>query len=367
MRHALRYAVITAGLACVTTAFGQQVLNNTTDGEQMYISSSDQEGNVTTQYFVSSKGKAYIQNGKIAFGTEHHRLKNVNGKGSEIVIMPNQLDRAAMNLIWVLTIRVDEMKFRWALDEEHGGEMTIAVDAFTPHNKNVTSGGISKDDDPSPKYDEHSVATKDILLNGSWIVLSDVSGIPYTPGRTYLNENKSATNSGQNVSVPAISMSSSEDKLTIAADGTLAHQDIIVHLTSPLQGDSETLLRKVTLENQYKDDLMFLEMRGVAGERTSIVYFNKGQSVSFDSSGNPVAGSGKFEIDPTTQGQPIVGWLNSTSLRGQAKLMSKATFEFTDTSGPAKWKFVGAVVGAGVVIAGLIFYTLNRRKPVRGS
>jgi hypothetical protein len=114
--------------------------------------------------------------------------------------------------------------------------------------------------------------------------------------------------------------------------------------------------------NEFRDHLKFMEILGPAGGRTSAVFFDKGQSVCFDGGGNPISGSGRFEIDPGPAGQSVTGWLGLTSLSVRTKVSNTTSFKFLPKNAVAKWgmtavDFVainpwgrwGAVAGVGLV------------------
>ena len=351
------------------------IINNSGESEVMYARSSN------TQLFVSSKGKVYFdQEGKITFGTGNHRLKNVDGQGSNIWITPSLLDAVTMSKAWVLGFRADEMKFQWIFDEPHTGETEIVVDSLTAHNNKVVSGGVYRTGDTAAKFTERTVGAERISLIENRIVLKGISNLTYVAGRSYIKEDTGPAKTLPETESSASERGSCERKLVIGEDGIVALQDIMVHLTHPLEGEAETLLRNVTLVNQYRDQLMFLEIRGNAGKPTAIVFFDKGQSVCIDKRGNPVSGKGKFEIRPAQGGQLIGGWLKGTRLSGRGKLLSEsATFEFIprnllarwgtsavefiETNLGGRWKTWTAAGGALLVALAIIFWRYRQKKP----
>ena len=299
-----------------------QVINNPSDQELMYTTLTDKEGVTTSELYVT-KGKVYIQNGQVAFGTGKHRLKNVDGRGQYIGVAPSQLVMYTMDKTWVLGFRVDEMVFHWNFDELRGNEMSLIVDILKIHDKTISSI-VSENQ-------QESVCT-DIALKENRILLSGVSDIPFAPGRTYVTDQNAPTATDEDV-VPSIQEKrNGKRELTILKDGTLASQDIMVHLTSPVSGELETFLRNTKLINQYKDRLMLLEIRGVGGERTSLLYFDKGQSIDFDDRGVPVSGKGKIRLEAiNSEGQLLVGWLSAPNSPHYRKKVQSVNLEFVST------------------------------------
>jgi hypothetical protein len=309
------------------------ILDNPYDNEVMYSNLVDQHGTTISQLFFS-KGKVYFdKNGKLDFGTGNHRLKALPDKYQTMTTHASEGEG-----VWVIAFWVDEMRFHWELDAVQR-EFAIMVDAVSPH----TSEAMWVDHQGKPKV----VTAKQIILREHRIVLEALSNLPYAAARSYITQGASAPAPGPKTDGRSPNSSaattqtnrvaaSCDHKLEVMEDGTVALQDVMVHLkTSPTEGEHETRLRNVTLLNHYKDNLMFLEIRGVAGERTGLVYFDKGQSVCFDGSGNPARGDGKFKIEATRpEGQPVGGWLSATNLAAEGRVANTATFVFAhDNSG----------------------------------
>ena len=313
-----------------TSRLHSQVFVNESDKELMYLNIRDSDGHIHSQMFFS-KGKAYFQEGKSFYGTGKQRLKNIDGKGQPIGIVPSTLQHILMEKCWLLTIRVDEMQFHWAIDERL--EMAIIVDALTIHDKKVetiVSAGMK----PEPKIEQEVEATG-IAFNDheNRVVIKGVANVPYAAGRTCIFDLKAAaTNEGKppEAKQPA---APKETELVIKEDGTLTAQDVLVHLTSPLVGEPETLLRNVTITNQFKNGLMLLEIRGMGGVRTGIVYCDKGQSMTFDARGFPISGQGKFKVEAVgkDKSQIVAGWLDYAGSARSGKKFESATLEFLQT------------------------------------
>jgi hypothetical protein len=310
-----------SGFIVVSTLNAQQVLENPSDEERLYTNLSDEKG-VTSNLFVT-KGKAYIQDGKVAFGTGKHRLQNVDGRGQLIGIAPSQLVVFTMDKTWALGFRVDEMRFHWDIDESRAKEVAIFVDELKVHDKTVASVVSKK---------QQECVSKNIALKDNQIILSAVSDIPFAPGRTYVIDRVASTSPREGLVQDAPQKAKNIPELTIKKDGTLASQDIMIHLTSPINGEPETLLMNTTLMNQYKDRLMFLEIRGIAGGRTALLYFDEGQSIDFDEGGVPVSGKGKFRLEAVKpEGQLLVGWLSPPSSPHHGKKVKSVNLEFVST------------------------------------
>jgi hypothetical protein len=151
-------------------------------------------------------------------------------------------------------------------------------------------------------------------------------------------------------------------------------QDVLVRLVRPMEGQPETLVRSATLVNEYKDELKLMDILGSAGALTSVVFFDKGQSVCFDGGGNPISGSGKFAIVAGPAGQRIIGWLGLTSLSVRSNISSTTSFRFLPRNPVAKWGMTAVdfvainplgrwgAVAAVCVVALVIVVTVSRPK-----
>jgi len=319
---------LVAVLLADTRVCAQTVLNNSSDQEIVYTTLGDRHGQTTSKLFVT-KGKAYIQGGKVVFGTGNHRLLNVDDRGQYVSVVPPPFVTHAMDKVWVLGFRVDEMRFHWDLDKFRK-HVFMKVDELEVHDKTVTS--VVSDRQQTPKSEE-------IILKEGRVILRGIPNLPLAPGRTYIT-GASGSSTAKAPSSADSASGTNREELTVKPDGTIAHQDVLVHFTSPVDAQPETLLNNATIVNDYKDDLIILEIRGVGGDRTSLVYCDKGQSLSFDASGQPVSGQGKFTVRSVRpEGQALTGWLAERKPSEASKHVKSASFEFVrDPTGQIQLK-----------------------------
>jgi hypothetical protein len=348
-----------AGLGAVSA---QTIIDNKGTGEANYLNGRSEVGLLETEYFVSSGGRAVLGEKGVEYGTGTHRVKNVDGLGSYLSIAPSQSEFQAVDKLWVLGFRVAEMSFHWDSDAARLGQIVIVVDSLKPHSSVVTNGGVFKLDQPNKEYNEHSVGSQRISLVNGQIVLEEVSNLPYVATKSYLGQGSPFPNALSNEFSATGEPAGCDRKVVIGLGGVIGSQDILVRLARPMEGQPETLVRSATLVNEFRDHLKFMEILGPAGGRTSAVFFDKGQSVCFDGGGNPISGSGRFEIDPGPAGQSVTGWLGLTSLSVRTKVSNTTSFKFLPKNAVAKWgmtavDFVainpwgrwGAVAGVGLV------------------
>ena len=228
-----------------------------------------------------------------------------------------------MGKTWFLGFRVDEMRFHWDRDEKRAKEVAIFVDELKVHDKTVAYMVSKK---------QQECVSKNIYLKDKRILLSGVANIPFAPGRTYVTDIAASTPAREGLVQDASERVKNKRKLTIEKDGTVASQDIMIHLTSLANGEPETLLRNTTLINKYKDKLIFLEIRGIAGERTALLYYDKGQSIDFDEGGVPVSGKGKYRLEAVKpEGQLLSGWLSPPSSPHHGKKVKSVNLDFIST------------------------------------
>jgi len=317
----MAFVHILSGLIAVSNLYAQ-ILKNPSDEERLYTAIVDEKGATTSKLFFI-KGKAYFKDGKVVFGTGKHRLQNVDGQGQYISIAPSQLVMFTMDKTWILGFRVDEMRFRWDMDETRAKEVAIFVDELKVHDKTVAYMVSEK---------QQECVSKNIYLKDNRILLSGVANIPFAPGRTYITDLPASMPALEGLVKSASERVKKKHNLTVEKDGTVASQDIMIHLSSPVNGEPETLLRNTTLINQYKDKLMFLEIRGIAGERTALLHYDKGQSIDFDEGGVPVSGKGKYRLEAVKpEGQLLSGWLSPPSSPYHGKKVKSVNLEFVST------------------------------------
>jgi len=346
-RNPFYFQLIATATLMMTTSqlLAQTVINNDSDRELMHSRMSDEQGNATSELYVA-RGKVYLQNGEVVFGTGRHRLKNVDGLGQYISVVPTMFQNiATLDKQWVMGFRVDEMRFHWDFDSERMN-VVIVTDALTPHDNSVTAIVDGKPVNSQAK--EISFSKRENCL-----VLAGVADMPYSGATRYIFDGigkYQAMAAWRRLAGDAPTQATTQDapkaptnareeaskkEIIIRDDGLIAAQDVMVHLTSPVKGVPETLLRDVTITNEFEDDLLLLEIDGAAGARTGALYFDKGQSVHFDGKGVPDSGQGVFKLEGAKDGQMIARWLAPSGSPFLGKKIKTANVEFVRTKSGA--------------------------------